>query len=299
MRLIINIAFLLILNFSFSQTIKGNVLDSLTQKPLEFANVTLMTRNKGVYTNEKGAFLFEIKKHLYDTLKISSIGYASKFITLNKYKNQEVVNLNVLLNEKITELEEVIINSKKLEYKNRYRLGEKKNGITAVSSLIGYETGVFIENPFNKEGKLKTIRIKLMKRDEVDFIASLNIKFYRYDVINKKPGTELYSKNVVVKPKNRNYTLKINVEDFNIFLPEEGMCIGVEFIDPNNQSKKYDRIGPMYRFKFSNEEELTWSKYRGKYWKPGFVEFKRGNYNNNQNLKGNVMIGLDVLMPKD
>lgn len=298
MNLLIKILLLLIFNFSFSQNITGKVIDSLTKKPLEYANVTLMTKNKGVYTDSKGVFNFDITKHLYDTLRISSIGYYSKSIVLDGFRTKKDVKVDVLLKEKITELNEVVINSKKIEYKEKHTLGEKRNGITSVSSLIGYETGVLIENPFRKEGKLKKVYIKLKKRKDVNFVASLNIKFYSYDAANKKPGYELYTKNIVVKTKNKNYTLNIKVEDFDIYLPEEGMCIGVEFIDPKNESKKYDRIGPAYGFKFSNEEVLTWSKYRGKSWRPGFVEFKRGNFGD-RSKKGNVMIGVDVLMPKE
>ncbi|HIC32518.1 MAG TPA: hypothetical protein EYO76_11425 [Flavobacteriaceae bacterium] len=202
---------------------------------------------------------------------------------------------DISLSQKTTQLDEVVLNLKKKKYNKKHTIGEDKESNAAVSSLIGYETCVLIENPFNKDGKLDEIYIKLRKRKNTQFIASLNIKFYSFDKINQKPGYELYTKNLIVKPKNRNYTLNIDVKDIDIYLPKEGMCIGVEFIDPNNESKKYDVIGPMYRFTYSTEENLTWSKYRGKDWKTGIVKF---DYRNDDRT-GNVMIGADVLFPKE
>lgn len=295
MRYIIKIIFLLYINFSFSQSLEGRVLDSISQQPIEYANITLMTKNKGVYSDSLGLYSFKISKHLYDTLKVSSIGYASKYIVLSQYKNQKNIKLDVNLTEKITQLDEVLIDFKKKKYKKKHTLGEEKDGNAGVSSLIGYETCVLIENPFNEEGKLKNIYIKLIKRKNAQFTASLNIKFYSFDSKNKRPGYELYSKNLVVKPKNKKYTLNIKVEDLHIYIPKEGMCIGIEFIDPKNKSKKYDIIGPMYRFTYSTEENLTWSKYRGKNWKTGIIKF---DYKND-NRTGNVMIGADVLFPKE
>lgn len=295
MKLLIQILFLLIVQSTYSQTLEGKVIDSVTNQPIEYANITLMTKNKGVYANVNGNYNFDISKHLYDTLKVSSIGYNSKLIILDKFKSKNNTKLDISLSQKITQLDEVVLNLKKKKYNKKHTIGEGKESNAAVSSLIGYETCVLIENPFNKEGKLDEIYIKLRKRKNTQFIASLNIKFYSFDKINQKPGYELYTKNLIVKPKNRNYTLNINVKDMDIYLPKEGMCIGVEFIDPNNESKKYDVIGPMYRFTYSTEENLTWSKYRGKDWRTGIVKF---DYRNDDRT-GNVMIGADVLFPKE
>ena len=295
MKLLIQILFLLIVQSTYSQTLEGKVIDSVTNQPIEYANITLMTKNKGVYANIDGDYNFDISKHLHDTLKISSIGYNSKFIILDKFKSKKNIKLDISLSQKITQLDEVVLNLKKKKYNKKHTIGEDKEGNAAVSSLIGYETCVLIENPFNKDGKLDEIYIKLRKRKNTQFIASLNIKFYSFDKINQKPGYELYTKKLIVKPKNRNYTLNIDVKDMDIYLPKEGMCIGVEFIDPNNESKKYDVIGPMYRFTYSTEENLTWSKYRGKDWRTGIVKF---DYRNDDRT-GNVMIGADVLFPKE
>lgn len=295
MKLLIRILFLLIVQSTYSQTLEGKVIDSVTNQPIEYANITLVTKNKGVYANVNGNYNFDISKHLYDTLKVSSIGYNSKLIILDKFENKKNIKLDISLSQKITQLDEVVLNLKKKKYNKKYTIGEDKESNAAVSSLIGYETCVLIENPFSKEGKLDEIYIKLRKRKNSQFIASLNIKFYSFDKINQKPGYELYTKNLIVKPKNRNYTLNINVKDIDIYLPKEGMCIGVEFIDPNNESKKYDVIGPMYRFTYSTEENLTWSKYRGKDWRTGIVKF---DYRNDDRT-GNVMIGANVLFPKE
>ena len=241
------ILFLCLTNASYAQTIKGIITDSIDKTPLEYCNIALLNTNKGVYSAADGNFEIDISNHLQDTLKVSSIGYISKFIPLSKYKNLGEISLNIQLTENTEALNEVLIITEKTKYVKKISLGEEKEGNVSRSSLIGYETCVFIKNPENEYGKLKRVYIKLKKREDAEFTATFNIKFYDFDFKNNIPGKELYDKNIIVKAKNKFYTLWIDVEDLGIMMPKEGICVGVEFMDPANETKKYTTIGPLYR----------------------------------------------------
>lgn len=283
-------------SLGFSQTIKGTIRDSLTQKALEYSNVVLMNGG-GTYANDKGEFEIEIKNSIYDTLKISTLGYKSKKILLNKYKGKVIINLDVNLEPNVEELDEVILTSKKIKYKDKETLGEDRDGNIGMSSLIGYETCILIENPRKENGKVKRVYIDLKKRKNANYIATFNIKFYEYNIKEDKPGKELYNKNIYVKPKNQKYRLWVDVEDLDIDFLENGICVGVEMVNTYGNVEKYAYFGPMFRYTLSSKNKsITWSNYHNTGWKGVSNEHKR--YKKFNTGTSNPMIGLEVLFPK-
>lgn len=292
MKKILTYLLLLIYSISYSQIIKGVVTDSTTKKPLPYANVVLIN-GKGIYSDEKGEFELDIKNSIYDTLKVSTLGYKTKKIPLLTFKNKDNINLSIPLDVKVINIEEVILSQKKINYNQKELLGESKEGNVGMTSLVGYETCLYIENSVSdKNGKVKRVYIDLKKRDNADYIAMFNIKFYEYDETNNKPGKELYSKNIYVNPKNHKYRLWVDVENYNIKFPKNGICIGVELINTQGKVDKYARFGPMFRYTISkNNKPITWSNYHNTGWRNGSTGSKMGFVN--------PMIGLEVLFPSN
>lgn len=289
-KLLINIL-LLITNIFNAQIVKGIINDSLTQEPLPYANVVLMN-GKGIYSDEKGQFELDIKNNIYDTLKISSLGYEGKLFPLIAYKNQDIVNLKVSLDAKVINIEKIVLSKKKINYNKKKVLGESKEGNVGMTSLIGYETCIYIENPIQTMGKVRRAYIDLKKRHNADYIAMFNIKFYEYDEKNNIPGKELYSKNIYITPKNHKYRLWIDVEDYNIKLPKNGICVGVELINTVGKVDKYAKFGPMFRYTLSKKNKsITWSNYHNTGWRNGSTGNKMGFVN--------PMIGLEALFPSN
>jgi len=288
---------LFITHISNSQTIKGIIKDSLTQAPLAYSSIALLN-NKGTYSDENGNFELDIRNYIYDTLKISTVGYKSKIIPLNIFKNKEIIKLNIFLSSKIEELEEVVISSKKIKYKNKVTLGEERDGNIDKSSLIGYETCIKIDNPKKINGKIKRVYVELKKNKKANYIATFNVKFYEFDSKKNLPGKELYNKNIFIEPKNKKYRLWINLKDFNIKFPENGVCVGIEMVNTIGKVEKYAFFGPLFRYTLSeNDKSITWSNYLNTGWKDGsnahkkFKKFKTGT--------SNPMIGIEVLYPSN
>lgn len=274
-----------------AQIIRGYIFDKNTKHPIIYANILLIQSKNGAYTNKEGFFELEIEDK--DSLQISSVGYKTKYVDLRKYK---VENLKIELEELEYELEEVALNFKKNKYTKRKKLGLERVGKYSSSKLIGYNTAIYIKNKENRKGKLKTIHLYLNKTRKKTgwkapvFLAKLNIHIYEYDSINNKPGKELLHQNLIVKPKNRKYVLDIDVKDLNIIFPKKGICISVEFIDEHNKYKKHDHLGPSLRYTKSNNKKITWSNYRNRGWKNGFLRHKTEI--------ANLLLNVDVLFPK-
>ena len=102
------IFFFLVLSKISSQEISGVIIDSLSQNPIPFANVT-SNFNKNTITNEEGRFrLFkEIPFTKKDSIYLSSIGYNSLSLGVNLTDE-----FKILLSPKIIELETVVVTNR-------------------------------------------------------------------------------------------------------------------------------------------------------------------------------------------
>ena len=85
--------FFLSFSFTNAQTkIKGKVIDKNTKEPLIGAPVTIPNLNKGAIADIDGNFQLEIPQNI-KRLKISYIGYQSKFVKLDPNKTEYLIKL--------------------------------------------------------------------------------------------------------------------------------------------------------------------------------------------------------------
>jgi hypothetical protein len=88
-----------------NRDLKGIVLDADKLTPLPYASIYALHKNKGVISNETGAFSINISDlDKSDTLCFQYIGYKTRFITLGQldtsavvYLTVEIINLNDIL----------------------------------------------------------------------------------------------------------------------------------------------------------------------------------------------------------
>lgn len=101
-------------SFIFAQNngiITGEIIDGETKSPLPGANIVIVETSLGTVTNNSGIFEF---KNLYPQtyrLKISFVGYETKFITDVIVKNGKPANLEIELIQTFIETENVVVTS--------------------------------------------------------------------------------------------------------------------------------------------------------------------------------------------
>ena len=150
MRFLLNILFLFLsINISFSQDdyrtwIKGKVLYKNVSVPS--ANVINNTSQAATTTNDDGEFEIEVK--LNDKLIFSSLQYQIREINITKeilQKNRIVIDVN----DKITELEEVVVTPENTEKFLDLKEEEfKRYDYT-------FDKSTRVSNVINEQGKLK------------------------------------------------------------------------------------------------------------------------------------------------
>lgn len=147
------------------QNVKGIVLESETNNPLEDVNVYFKKEKKGTVSNEKGEFNLEFHSKINptDTLHFSIIGYKTKAYTFFELKEHNFV---VHLSKKVENLDEVTLTSnKKLKPRLSFnKLSPLKKAIAGFGSiLIGSKIYViggdqsFFDDNVEKTGKSDNI----------------------------------------------------------------------------------------------------------------------------------------------
>jgi hypothetical protein len=261
-----------------AQIVNGIVLDSISKKPIELVNIFFTETFYGTFTNEQGKFELNNKENTSDLL-ITTIGYESKKVKFSDFNNQNDSLIIIYLKPGIEALDEIELTDKKLKYSSTKTILSEREKVLTYAFQFGSENVTYVKNVFYKRGKIESLKLDLKKiknypkqcrKCKVDYIASINVKFYEYDKRNKLPGKELYYKNIIVDLENKTYSLKIDVDSLNIDFPKDGVCVGVETINTKYEKPKisFAIIAPSIKFTNTKrkEEVLSWSRYRNEGW---------------------------------
>jgi len=270
-----------------SQVVTGKISNE-NKEAIPFTNIALLNKKIGTCTGIDGFFKLEIGGEINDSIKISSIGYYSKTIKLSELKDCFDLG-EIVLVKKNLEINEVTIISSKVNFSKKFRLGLEKVDNISFYTLFGDEICTFIENKRNKRGKLSSINLHLNRRKNADFTAYLNVKIYEYNPYKNIPGEILYTKNIIVSPGNKKQVFSISMEDKDLIVPKEGICIGIEWIGQEKETKKYT-LGPGLKYTNASQRQLTWKNYRDRGWTNGSFKY--------DGKVSNALITIDVLYEK-
>ncbi|MGM5470961.1 carboxypeptidase-like regulatory domain-containing protein [Flavobacteriaceae bacterium LMO-SS05] len=187
-KLFLFVSFCFVTLFSLAQdetSVKGIVISTTTDQPLEGVNIVNLNQVKGTSTDDKGAF--EIRAKANDTLHFSYLGYKSiKVRVTNDWLKFGATQIE--MTELALALEEVVVNQlrltgylevdvKQVPLKSNYRYsisGLSNKGYeagnrspNAVSKVLGavFNPADFLYNMFGKKPK-ELRKLKQMKQDD-------------------------------------------------------------------------------------------------------------------------------------
>ncbi len=137
----------------FSQTvIKGVIIDNSTNKGIPFASIGIIGKNIGSVSDEEGNFEFTLATNLkFDSLKVFSIGYKPTVFLVSEFIKE--TNKTIKLINLPTQLEEVVVKSKKVKYKTLGTTNYTKNNCTGFADIEGNwkgsEAAILVRNKKN------------------------------------------------------------------------------------------------------------------------------------------------------
>ncbi len=194
------IFFLLSTIFSFAQSIKGTVLDDITDEKLVGANIYLKNAKTGTVANRKGEFKFKIDINDYssDTLVISHVGYVTKTISVSKLKEKN--NLVYLIVD-VQNLNKVSVYSKSnLRRSIRYnRLTPLKRGLYSFGSILINDKIYVIggNNSYERDGVMEALYLDRYVDPNASIIDIVNQSNYNL-------SWEHYSEDMFIYDTNSN-----------------------------------------------------------------------------------------------
>jgi hypothetical protein len=214
-------------NLFAQYTIKGIVIDSVTRKPLEYANVVNMTENSVVYTNAQGQFELIINSKA-DHIQVSNMGY-KPYVLLGPSEEQVVT---VLLVEAPIMIEEISVKKRKLE-KHFEELGFHNEETISTNWGPGGQVAntyvVLIKNPQVIEAEINRAYFKLGKYlIGRNGFSKARVRVMQIDSAGL-PGDDLLRENNIVRINPFSQSFSIYLKKYHINFPKEGVFIGLEF----------------------------------------------------------------------
>ncbi|MFA7445397.1 MAG: carboxypeptidase-like regulatory domain-containing protein [Flavobacteriaceae bacterium] len=239
------------ISFSVFSQEKVQFLDAENRQPVAYAAIAL-GEGFGGYTDFEGYFTFQEKQ----TFTVSMLGYKTLNVTQGDFKEVIFLEAESLL------LDEVTITKKSGKRKVSKQKPYWKNAtwLDAFTPQIGNEIAVLIPNEKKQEMTLSKISIpiatnpfrifdkesrkNLNSHEELPY-AIVRIRFYSNE--NNKPYDVLYSDEIIANIHNFNNKFsEIDLESYNIDIPENGLFVGIEFIGFADKNQKYVYF-PNYR----------------------------------------------------
>lgn len=201
---------LFVFNYSYSQTINGEVLDE--NGAVTFANVLIKRPQQPnvIYqfgkTNDKGQYSINLREIL-DTIIVEVTTYEHEPVQKKVYnvRGEQNITLNFRLEPRITSLKEVVItDDKPIKVKKDtiiYDVSKFKNGSEKViEDLLRNLPGIKIED--NGEIKFKGKSIKKMLLDGDDLFSdqyTIGSKNIDVDLLDKVEAVENYNENALLR----------------------------------------------------------------------------------------------------
>lgn len=238
---------------------KIQIIDAQTQIPISFATITF-GEGLGGFTDEKGYFTFDKKQ----SFSVSMLGYQTLSVSESDFRNNIALEVEPIL------IDEIVVSNKKGKQKIVRQKPYWKNStwLDSYTPQIGNEIAVLIPNDKKQNMILSKIIIpvatnpmRIFDKNKNPFISRDNfpytiirIQFYKNE--NNSPKELLYFDRIVVNVHNSNEKFKeIDLENFGIDIPENGLFVGVEFIGVTDENQKYVYM-PNFRNVERNGEKM-------------------------------------------
>lgn len=212
--------------------IRGVVKDSISGQPIPYANIWVENENVATTSEEDGTFSIAVANT--KNLIFSALGYETKTLKAAQV-NQ------VFLNPKAFDLDEVVISNS---------IGTKQNviGLTQNTVAQAFDNGPRIDvkffpyaSEYKKTPYLKRVTVYTDSRIED---ATVKLHFYKVDA-NGYPGDELLQKPLIVSVKNGTKINKIDLSDFGLVMPKNGLFVGFEKLMIEKNKKEKTVINPV------------------------------------------------------
>lgn len=210
------------------KNIKGEIIDSESKSSIPYSTIEIPLLNKGTIADSLGIFSIEIPDTCEKiTLEISSLGYKPSALQLDLTETKsETIKIN--LTKEVYLLDEINITPTALIEKEVGIL-EKKSKYD-LFGVIGVQHGILIKNPSEENGFIAKLSFYINKNGFPN--CPFRIRIYEFDQSKNQPGKNILNRNLIVtNPNKGNNWFTVDVSDFSLIFPKEGVFIAMQWIN--------------------------------------------------------------------
>ncbi|WP_313032204.1 alpha/beta fold hydrolase [Soonwooa sp.] len=205
--------------------ISGQVFN-VDKKALAYVNISVKTSESATVTDKNGLFklIFEKDPKTNDSIVFSTAGFVDKQISFQDLKE----NPNVILDQKQTDLNEIVVKSIKL---NDKLIGEKKRPMLTFTKFFNQNT------PTAEQGsvfqvysttKIKAYNFYIMPSSRFE---ELTLKLNIYSLKNGLPHQNLLTENIIYQTKTTGWQC-IDFSNYRLlFKNEKEIAITLQLVD--------------------------------------------------------------------
>lgn len=276
---LIQLLIYLAVHFVFSQaTLKGEILDAETSKPLAYVNIGIANKSVGTVSNAQGNFKLQLYDRVSskDTIVFSHIGYAPRAIPVSVLKNNKVT---IKLEPLETRLEEVVVQYKRPKAK---KMGRSNKGLGLLHQVFytSYEKDVDdrlskemgVRMPVRKDCKVEALNFNITSND----FKSLKFRINFYTLKKGLPNELLNTRDIIFEIKEEHLGwFKVDLTPFDIFLEKElkEVVVSIQWVESekaNPKSKYFSISTKVASTKSCFFREKSMDKWRAMKSKPSF-----------------------------
>lgn len=267
------IGFISIIVYSQEKIISGKVLNFENSEPLAYVNIGIKNKTVGTVSNDNGLFKLSLNDKVTskDTIVFSFIGFKTeKYLVseLNKIKEP------ILLQPKNTELDEVVVSSKKIKLKSK-KIGRTSKGLGLMHSNFYSYYEKDVDDRLSKERGMKFKMRKNCHIKDLNFnitsndFKSLKFRVNFYKIQDGLPTDLIVQENIIFEIKD-NFLgwFKVDLEPYKIYLREktEEVAVTIQWLESvkENKKSKYFAIStassPTHTAYFREKAMDSWNK---------------------------------------
>jgi hypothetical protein len=271
LKLLQIIFYLFVSLITYSQRLDGRVIDSRTKIGVSFASIGFLKTNQGTTATENGSFRLDLPLNSFnDTLIISSVGYKSKKVKIEKGST----SYEILLDKTEPVLREVVIR----KYLTKLTLPWNNGKTNQTLSTMGQNTQVarLLEAP-TTNCRLESVTIATGHRSILGpgkKESRFRIRIYEYDTIRNLPGVDLCDSVIEVFGRG---VISVKLDKYKIIIPQKRFFVAVQWllIDENKEQAKKDNAQSVDYFfykpsvrveKVSADKGNSWWQYHDQHW---------------------------------
>ena len=242
-----------------AQLITGRVIDSSSEKPLEYVNLGVINTPLGITTNEKGKFSLDIKGQSPKAIvRISMIGYKPQIFQIEELTNKE--NIIKLVNEPI-QLSEVSAKPFSAKQKTIGTTDNKHGGLGGWGGTqrgTGYEIGTKLELG-SSPVFIKSFHIYLTKQSFECSVFRLHIR----SIVDNLPSEELLTENIFIQLTKKSGWVNIDLKKYNLVFSGD-VALSLEWVNViglKRLTKINGVMGANINFRMNSKQGSTYARW--------------------------------------